>query len=260
MRECPHCHEDAFGIRDLLVLDYFSHDECKACGKLVRNDGFRQFLTLPAILVALFFAVVVFSSVPNSLQPFGLLLLVVLIALPVVLLAKPVKVEYPQGEVVLFTPDLENDKMIVVKGWSEDELGKILDDFTARHSTQSASFRVQISKRYEDCYWLTFPQDISPSEFSCLINYLTYPMNFGLAGRSIIVAGKTTLNSDSEGIPQTLMGKKAVIYVPENDKDYDVVYLQIETGAAFANTISNHDGWRPVDDSRVSEEVKMLTW
>ena len=50
MKECPHCHEETFGFRELFLLEYFSPNECKACGKLVRNDGFRQFLAVPAIL------------------------------------------------------------------------------------------------------------------------------------------------------------------------------------------------------------------
>ena len=76
MKECPHCHEDSFGVRELFSLDYFGAVECKVCGKLVRNDGFRQFLTLPTILLALFLAFVTFPLIPSPLEPFGLLLVI----------------------------------------------------------------------------------------------------------------------------------------------------------------------------------------
>ena len=255
-KECPHCHEDSFAWRELMVLDYFSPHECQACGKLVRNDGLRQFLIVPTILLTLFVGIVLFASLPDSLEPFGLLLVLVLAALPVIILAKPVKLD-PKSDLASFTPDPDNDKVIVVKGWNEDELGKMLDDFIDADKSGAASYKIEIDKRDEDLYSLTFPQDIHPAVFGFLINYLAYPTNFGLSGRSIVVAGKTVLTSDFQGIPQSLVGNKAIVYIPENDQDYDVVYLQTETGATLANFFS--DGvWRKVNDARLSSEVKML--
>src|SRR5947207_14433850 len=232
-KECPHCREDSFGPRELFSLDYFSADQCKACGKLVRNDGFRQFLTVPAILIALFLGLAVFASLSSPLEPFGLLLFVILAALPVIILAKPIKLD-PKSDLAPFTRDLDNDKVIVVKGWNEDELQMILADFIEADTSGVASYKIEVEKRDEDLYSLTFSQDIHAAVFGFLVNYLAYPRNFGLAGRSIIVAGKTRLSSDFQGIPQSLLGNKAIIYLPENDQDYDVVYLQTETGVTMA--------------------------
>src|SRR6266566_2433644 len=103
MKECPHCQEDTFGWRELIALDYFTPDACKACGRLVRNDGFRQFLIFPAILAALFAGIVVFP----------------------------------------LTPDPNNDKMIIVTGWNYEELNKILDDFNAQDSDSPPKIEVQ---------------------------------------------------------------------------------------------------------------------
>jgi len=256
MKVCPHCHEDSFGVRELFGLDYFNSDECKACGKLVRNDGFRQFLTVPAILGSLFVGYFILTLLPNFLEPFGLLLLIVLAASPIILLAKPVKLD-PKADVAPFTPNPDNDKLIMVRGWNEDELRKILDDFIEEDRSGSPPYKIDIHKRYEELYGLTFPQDVHPTVFGFLVNYLAYPNNFELSGRSIIVAGKTTLNSDFDGIPRTLVGEKAIVYVPENDKDYDVVYLQTETGDTLAISFSE-DVWRKVKNARLSDDVKML--
>ena len=89
------------------------------------------------------------------------------------------------------------------------------------------------------------------------MNYLAYPSNFDLSEREVVVAGETTLNSDFEGIPQSLLGKKAIIYVPENDRDYDGVYLQTETHDNLAISFSE-DVWRSVKNARLSSEVKTL--
>ena len=256
MKECPHCHEESFGVRELFQLDYFSPDQCQTCGKLVRNDGFRRFLTIPAILVALFLGFVVFALLPSSLQPFGVLLLIIAIALPVVLLAKPVKIDYSKVELAPFVPDSKNDKVIMVTGWNEDELRKILDDFIEEDLSGAPPYKIEIEKRYENSFRLTFPQDIHPTVFTSLVNYLAYPIGFGLKERSVTLVGKTTLDS-AFGISESLIGEKAIIYVPENDQDYTAVYMQTEAGASFATSLDEMI-WRPADNARLSSEVKML--
>ena len=133
----------------------------------------------------------------------------------------------------------------------------MLDDFIDADTSGVASYKIEVEKRDEDLYSLTFPQDIHAAVFGFLVNYLAYPKNFVLTGRSITVAGETMLSSDSHGIPESLAEKKAIIYVPENDQDYDVIYLLVETGATFANTFSE-GVWREVKDARLSSEVKML--
>ena len=180
-------------------------------------------------------------------------------ALPVVLLAKPVRVDEAESELTPFIPDLENDKVIMVSGWNEDELRKILDDFVAEEASAAHECRIDINKQYQNFHRLTFPEDIHPSEFACLVNYLNYPMNLGLAERSIVVAGKTTLNSDFQAIPLSLVGEKAILYVPENDQDYDVVHMQTETGATFAKSMSER-AWRHVRDPRLSRDVQTLIY
>ena len=90
-----------------------------------------------------------------------------------------------------------------------------------------------------------------------LINYLAYPFDLDSKNRSIIVGGKTTLNSGFEGIDSSLVGKKAILYVPENDQDHDVVYMQTESEVNLANTFSELK-WVKVKDARLSNEVKNL--
>jgi hypothetical protein len=257
-KECPHCHEESFGFRELFQLDYFSANQCGACGKLVRNDGFRQLLSIPAILLALFVALVAFASLPNSLQPFGLLLVLASVLLAPMLLARPVRLDHSRTDLPAFTPDPKNDKLIVVSGWSEEELHGILDDFIEENSSPSLSYQIDIAKRYERLYGLTFPADIHPVLFLSLVNYLNYPVNFGLDGHSIAVVGKTTLNSDFEGVSPSLIGKRAILYVPDNDEDYDVVYLRAETGTILETSFSR-ETWRQVTEPRMGSEVKRLS-
>lgn len=255
-KECPHCGVDLFRLSDLfkLTLSYSDAFECRNCGGLVRNSGRSQFLILltTPLLVGLDFILlspfvpewVVFSS------------LIALVPLPTMLFAKPVRAEVPQADLPPFISDPSNDKAMTVSGWNEEELGKALDDFTGQDTLGSPP-KIDIQKRFENLYRLTFPADISVFDFMALVNYLNYPIDLGSPEREITVAGTTTLSSAFAGIPESLWGKKAILYVPENDEDHDVVYMQTEAGA-FANSFNQDVGWRRVDDPRLSGEVKAL--
>ena len=258
-KECPHCGVDHFGLWDLfkLTLDYSGPSECRNCGGLVRNSGRSQFLTLLTTALLIVFDFVLLSPlVPEWIVISSL---IALIPLPTMFFAKPVRVEVPKADLPPFTPDPNNDKAIMVSGWNQEELSKALDDFTGQ-DTPGSPPKIDIHKRFENLYRLSFPEDISALDFVALVNYLNYPIDVGSPEREITVAGKTTLNSGFEGIPDSLWGKTAIFYVAENDEDYDVVYLQTEAGDAFANSFNQEGGWRRVDDPRLPGEVMALTW
>jgi len=258
-KKCPYCHEETFGWRQLLSLGSFTDEACKNCHQLVRNSGWRQLLAPLAIISIILAAMPLLALLPSDLEVFLIPLAVIVLPLMLVLLAKPVKAEDPQTDLSPFTPDPNNDKAILIQGWSEDELRKILGDFVEQDLSVFAAFQIEIQERFENSFALTFPEDIHPNEFVSLINYLAYPSEFDLAGRSIIVAGKTTLNSDFDGLPKSFAGKKALLYLPENDDDYQVVYLQVESGGTLAKSFNEGD-WRQVKDARLSSAVMSLNW
>jgi len=62
-----------------------------------------------------------------------------------------------------------------------------------------------------------------------------------------------------DGLPKSLEGKKALLYLPENDEDYDVVFLQTDSGVTLVNSL-NDRVWRKVNDARLSSAVMSLNW
>ncbi len=258
-KKCPHCHEETFGWRELITLDCFSFKQCANCHKLVRNSGWRQLLALLTFILIILAALPLLDFIPSEKTVLLLPIAVMVLPLVLVLIAKPVKAEDPQTDLAPFTPDPNNDKAILIQGWNEDELQRILDDFVDEDLSAFAAFRIVVEQRLDNSFALHFPEDVHPAEFLSLINYLAYPINFDLAGRSIIVAGMTTLNSDFDGLPKSLAGRKALLYLPENDSDYDVVCLQTELGVTLAKHL-NEGGWRQVKDARLASAVESLTW
>jgi hypothetical protein len=258
-KNCPHCNEDTLGWRELILLDSFSSVQCENCHEWVLASGWRQLLGVLTFLTILVATTPLWQYIPGEKSVLIIPFAVILFALVMVVTAKPVKAESEQTDLSPFTPDPNNDKTILIQGWCEEELRRILDDFVEEDLTAFAAFRIELEKRLENFLVLTFPEDIHPAEFVSLIDYLAYPISFDLAGRSTIVAGKTTLNSDFDGLPKTLAGKKALLYLPEGDEDHDVVYLQIESGATFAKSF-DEGVWRKVKAARLSSALRSLTW
>jgi len=258
-QKCPHCHEETFSWRDLIVLSSFTPVQCENCHNWVRNSGWRQLLAPLVIISITLAALPLLEFIPSDKGVFLIPVAVVLIPMVLVLLAKPVPAGNLQLDRSPFTPDPNNDKAILIRGWNEDELHQILDDFVEEDLTGFAAFRIEISERFENFFELTFPEDIHPAEFLSLINYLAYPVDFVLNVHSIVVAGKTTLNSDFDGLPKTLAGRRAILYLPEHDEDYDVVYLQTESGMTLAKSF-DETAWRKVKESRLPGAVESLVW
>jgi|GEM_PF-1105031 len=256
-KECPHCGVDDFGLWDLfkLTIGDSGSIECRNCGGLVLLSGWNKFLTLLTTALLPVLGLVLLSPwVPEWII---IVLIIAWLPLPTMLFAKPAAAEIPKADLPPFTADPHNDKAITVSGWTEDELRKALDDFI-EDSLSASPPKIDMHKRLENLYLLTFPEDIRPSEFIAMVNYLNYPIDLSPAGRTITVAGNATLNSDFGGIPQSLIGKKAVLYVPDNDEDYDVVYLCAETGTIL-ETSFNRETWRQVTEPRMGSEVKRLS-
>lgn len=254
-RECPHCHQDSFGWRELIVLGAFTPEKCKHCHLLVRNSGWRQLLAVILSLIAV--TIWLSDLLPADMGVFLIPVAVIVVPTVLVLLAKPIKADVGPLDPSPFTPNPSNDKLILIQGWSEGELRQILNDFVEEDISAFAAYRIELAEVSENTFALVFPEDVHPAEFLSLINYLAYPVSLDPAGRQITVVGTTTLNSDFDGLPKSAEGKKAILYLPEDDEHHDLVYLQTDRGSSFARSL-DQGVWRPVTDARLSSAVRSL--
>jgi len=156
-----------------------------------------------------------------------------------------------------YTPNPANDTEIICAGWDAAELGKILEDFTRTYADRlgaSARFRTERLSNKE--YRITFPNDIAPTLLSFLVNYLQYPKGFDLATHQIAVVAHVTLTSAFPTPREGYVGQKARIYIPSNDRDYDLVYFAV--GSDYFEQSFTDMAWRSVGDGRVPDAVRAL--
>ena len=254
-KECPHCGVDEFGLWDLFKLTYrySSPSECRNCGGLIRSSGLSRFLTL--LTTTLLLVVGLLFIAPLVAEWVFVLALIALLPLPTMLFADPIEADLPPANLPPFIPDANNRKQIVLSGWNEDELARALADFTGR-DISGRHLQIEAFELFENRYRLTFPEDISVSNLAALIHYLNYPLDLGSPEREITVAGNVWLNSEFAGMPKLLWGEGAIVYVPEGDEDFDVVYLLAGTGQAFAFSLNKKSYWRRVNDPRLPGHIK----
>jgi hypothetical protein len=150
-----------------------------------------------------------------------------------------------------FVPDPQNDKTLLVFGWSEGEVKKIIDDFAVLYELPGGiDYRIRSEGNR---LRLVFPDDIEPGLFAFLINYVRYPKGLEPGDRRVESIGMTTLSPAFSLPTPTLAGKRAVIYVPLNDKEYDLVFVSVD-GKAYENSFAVNC-WRAVGDARMPAEA-----
>jgi hypothetical protein len=154
-----------------------------------------------------------------------------------------------------YQPKSENDKSIAVVGWREDELNKILAYFRGVYGLPPSA--LVVTKHGDNFFQISFPDDIEPRIYFFLVNYIRYPKGFDLQNRRIGVLGRARL-SPAFGIhDSSLNGIMAKIYVPANDKEFDNVYVQLESGKTFKIPFTRLI-WESVDNPKMPNEIRDL--
>jgi hypothetical protein len=111
--------------------------------------------------------------------------------------------------------DPANGEEVVVRGWTNEELPGILTDFADIYDRDlGPHFDYEVHGRDNGSIRITFPHDIPAQQFSFLINYLQYPKNYDLKGRSVSVVGKAIISSKFKPPSKGLIGQTATFYIP----------------------------------------------
>jgi hypothetical protein len=154
-----------------------------------------------------------------------------------------------------FIPNPSNETSLSVRGWRRSELNQILTDFLRLYGLSDQS-EYKLEAKSDDTFVITFPGDIQPTLCLFLVNYVRYPQNFDLSHRSIGVLGHVVLSA-AFGAPDTLVGKRAAIYVPSNDIEFDLVYAKVESQSTYRISFTNLI-WEAARDARVPKAISGL--
>ena len=137
----------------------------------------------------------------------------------------------------------------MVKGWSRGELTDIFARFAAIYSVGEP----QIVEKTARTFRLDWPDGLPEAQLWFAVNYVHYPFDFDLNGRSIVAAANVAPGHLS-GIPAD---RSAILYVPENDTDYDRIFATDDAGDHYVGDFVDCQ-LRQTDEDRRPREVVTL--
>jgi hypothetical protein len=132
----------------------------------------------------------------------------------------------------LFPADkVENDKIVIVEGASENDIRKILQDFCNLYNKEAFQAVPRLTALTDKKYAVTFPYDMKFEIFCFFVNYVNYPMGFD---RRFKTVGWATTKTSDMWITEKSADKHVMLYVSDFDDEYDNVFL----------TTSDHIGYK----------------
>ena len=156
---------------------------------------------------------------------------------------------------ITMQPVSDAEVVLVASGWKPDELRSILAEFSSMYGLQEGAF--DLSDVWQHSLRIRLGQPIGACDLLYLVNYLHYPKNVDLTGRSIAAAATVNLGPAFGVTAAPLLDQRAVFYVPTNDHKFDEVYSRTADGEAFRITFRDM-AWREVDDERCPMAVRNL--
>ena len=144
-------------------------------------------------------------------------------------------------------PVAGDEVVLLVSGWSEAELETILSDFREMYDLRADSIRVIASDRAPAQIEISGPS--GPTCWHTWSNYLHYPKDMKLDDRRVAAIAVVQRSRDSLGGPSELAGRRATIYVPADDTEFDEVFVRIDPASYFRISFTRLQ-WRSVEDGR----------
>lgn len=144
---------------------------------------------------------------------------------------------------------------IAISGWSETEVGRILNDFAKLYKipTGNLALRKVEAGRLD----VSFPAGIASDHFLFLINYLNYPADIDLDGRSLGIAGWVSgaqlLGLDVAGMSNI----EAAVYVPDQDTEFDQVAAHLGNGQSYLLGFAAM-AWQVIAEPRMPRTVESI--
>lgn len=125
---------------------------------------------------------------------------------------------------------MNKDNLIKIKGGLYDDIKKALRQWIVLYSKDlESNIKFELYKIGQESYLIATDKRLNNEKFNFLINYLRYPEGIEY---NISIEGYSTVR-DEKIYPKNLLNKKIIVYVPDNDKEYDNVFVTTEDNETF---------------------------
>jgi len=150
---------------------------------------------------------------------------------------------------------IENNKIVYIENVNPEEIKKAIQQFCDSYNQESLKALPLLSLISGNKFVVTFPYDIDFETYCYFVNYLYYPND--IFYKPIIYAWATTKPNDV-WMKDDIVNKKVMLYIPNDDKDHDNVYLTTSDNIGYKLGFSLGESSQKLDDpkKRYSEPIK----
>ena len=148
-----------------------------------------------------------------------------------------------------------HDFSALVQGWNEGELERILSDYCGKYELSRDTFL--IAPEADGTLLVRSHSAIIAARVFTLVNYLHYPQGFDLTHRHPAAVGAVKLSRQTGLPPGASAGEAAAIYVPADDADYDLTYVQRASGQTYRISFTTF-AWVAVENPRLTAAIRQL--
>jgi hypothetical protein len=128
------------------------------------------------------------------------------------------------------TTKMFKDNLIKIKGGSYDDIKKALKQWIMLYSNELGNnIKFELYKIEQESYMIVADKRLNNEKFNYLINYLRHPEEIEY---KIDIEGYTTAREEKT-YSKRLLNKKIIVYVPNNDKEYDNVFVTTEDSETY---------------------------
>ena len=128
------------------------------------------------------------------------------------------------------TEKTTNDKVVLIENVKLEDLKNALQQFCNNYNQEKSRALPLLTILSENKFVITFPYDTDFTTYCFFVNYMYYPND--IVYKPIIKAWTTTKQND-HWMTNEIMNKKVMLYIPNDDDDYDNVYLTTSDNIGF---------------------------
>ena len=148
-----------------------------------------------------------------------------------------------------------HDFSLLALGWSGQELERILSDYCAKYGLPRDTFMIERSDH--DPVQVRSHSGIHASHVFTLVNYIHYPEGFDPTDRDVCAVAAVKLSRATGLPPGAATGETVWVYVPAEDQDYDLTFVQRASGQTYRVSFTNF-AWVAVENPRLNPAIRQL--
>jgi hypothetical protein len=126
--------------------------------------------------------------------------------------------------------EITNDKLLIVGKISYDDVKKAITGFCNMYNQEDWAALPRLIKLAEGQFAITFPYDVEFRILCFFVNYLAYPEDLNINPE---VTGWTTTTPGDYWIKSEAVDKKAMLFLPKIDTEYDFVLMTTEDNIGY---------------------------